>query len=65
MAELFPNFKKCISLQEAQQTPSRKNMKKNMSRHITTKLKTIVKEKNLKTNKGKRHTLNTEKEKKG
>ena len=25
MAELFPNFKKCISLQEAQQTPRRVN----------------------------------------
>lgn len=61
---MFINFKKIINPHEleAQQTPSRISMKKNMTRYTTVKLKTSDKQKNLKINRGKKRQL-TQREK--
>lgn len=59
---MFTNFKKTINPHEleAQQTPSRISMKKNMSRYTTVKLKTSGKEKILKSTEERKDSLHRE-----
>ena len=66
MSKVFINFKKIINPHEleAQQTPSRISMKKNMTRYTTVKLKTSDKKKNLKISQRKKaHDVQGNKEK--
>lgn len=57
MTENYPHLMKTINprIWEAQQTLSRRNMKKTTPKHITIKfLKSVLKKKNLKSNRGKK-----------